>query len=100
MEVELPDLPDRDAFLHHGIDSGYVYADFDVNDIVWAWHQDGANDGNFWFKAQIRSKQIAKGTLTIRFADTNYDVPGYHPSEVSLEDRNENEDFDLLQVIE
>lgn len=95
--VEVPD-GGAPAFVHHNIDSGYSFEDFDVNDRCWAWHQDGLAVGNPWFVAQVRSKNATTGRITVRFADCDYNTPGYHPSELSLEDENENEDHDMLLV--
>jgi hypothetical protein len=53
------------------IDSGHQFDDFDINDLVEAWHGHDPrfvnDDGDPWLSAQVRDKDASSGRLTLRF---------------------------------
>ena len=63
-----------------------TFDDFARDDIVFAWYK-----GQF-YGAQIRSVNVARQTFGIRFDDTDYIVPGYLPSYLSIEKPDEVQD--------
>ena len=55
------------------------FGDFAVDDLVWAWW------GGEWYEAQVRAKNPRTKTISIRFHETDYNVAGYHPSQLAHE---------------
>ena len=73
--------PDRSSLYTHfffpvfplsfQIDSGHQFDDFNINDLVEAWHGHDPrfvnDDGDPWLSAQVRDKDASSGRLTLRF---------------------------------
>jgi len=83
--------------VHHGINTKYKLADFDVDELVFAFR--GMTKATarspaapIWEQAQV--KTVDKRSK--RFEGDDYNVAGYHPSECKPLNYISDDDFDMV----